>query len=181
MYQVIQHDRRSKMEKSLAQIVREEFLAPTYTTQDTYERVAKEVEAEVLKRLNKFEAEPVAEQELSFVQVAQWVDRHGSTKGLQWLDNGGNWRDADATAIHVSLCYRVAPKKVNDPDDPTTWEKGVAIFRRDAEDAIWILDVFEGYSLGAYYKYCSERGVYKYAKLATPVQVAAWKLINDDL
>ena len=180
-WQVTQHDRRSKMEKSLAQIAREEFLAPTYTTQDTYERVAKEVEAAVLKRLNNSEAEPVAEQELSFVQVAQWVDRHGSTKGLQWRDNGGNWRDADATAIHVSLGYRVAPKKVNDPDDLTTWENGVAIFRRDAEYDTWILDVFVCYSLDSYYKYRSKRGMYKYAKLATPEQVAAWKLINDDL
>ena len=181
-WQVTQHDRRSKMEKSLAQIAREEFLAPTYTTQDTYERVAKEVEAEVLKRLNKSEAEPVAEQELSFVQVAQWVDRHGSTKGLQWRDNGGNWRDADATVIPVSLCYRVAPKKVNDPDDPTTWEKGVAIFRRDSEDDAWILDVFKSYLEGCNFKYHTEHcGRYKYAKLATPEQVAAWKLINDDL
>ena len=118
---------------------------------------------------------------MSFVQVAQWVDRHGSTKGLQWRDNGGNWRDADATAIHVSIGYRVAPKKVNDPDDLTTWEKGVAIFRRDWEDNPWILDVFVGYILGSYYRYHSERGMYKYAKLATPEQVAAWKLINDDL
>ena len=180
-WQVTQHDRRSKMEKSLAQIAREEFLAPTYTTQDTYERVAKEVEAEVLKRLNKSEAEPVAEQELSLVQVAQWVEKHGSTKGLQWQDNGGNWRDADATAIHVSLGYRVAPKKVNDPDDPTTWEKGVAIFCRDIEYAPWILAVFSDYANDATYKYYSERGPYKYAKLATPEQVAAWKLINDDL
>ena len=166
------------MEKSLAQIAREEFLAPTYTTQDTYERVAKEVEAEVLKRLNKSEAEPVAGQELSFVQVAQWVERHGSTKGLQWLDNSGNWRDA--TVLHVFVDYRVARKKVNDPDDPATWEKGVAIFRRDAEDDTWILDVFGGYSLGSTYKYHSNRGVYKYAKLATPEQIEAWKLINDD-
>ena len=180
-WQVTQHDRRSKMEKSLAQIAREEFLAPTYTTQDTYERVAKEVEAEVLKRLNKSEAEPVAEQELSFVQVAQWVEKHGSTKGLQWRDDGGNWRDADSTAIHVAIGYRVAPKKVNDPDDLTTWENGVAIFRRDAEYDTWILDVFVCYSLGSYYKYRSKRGMYKYAKLATPEQVAAWKLINDDL
>lgn len=133
------------------------------------------------KSLNKSEAEPVAGQELSFVQVAQWVVRHGSTKGLQWRDNSGNWRDADATAIHVSIEYRVAPKKVNDPDDLTTWEKGVAIFSRDEEDDIWILDVFVGYSLGSPYKYRSERGMYKYAKLATPEQVAAWKLINDDL
>ena len=170
------------MEKSLAQIAREGFLATPYSSQDTWKRVAKAVEAEVLKRLNKSEAEPVAGQELSFVQVAQWVDRHGSTKGLQWRDNGGNWRDADSTAIHVRIDYRVPPKKVNDPDDLTTWEKGVAIFRRDAEDDTWILDVFECYLLGSTYKYYSlSRGAYKYAKLATPEQVAAWKLINDDL
>lgn len=172
------------MEKSLAQIAMEEFLATTYSAQDMYDRVAKAVEAEVLKRLNKSEAEPVAEQELSFVQVAQWIEKHGSTKGLQWLDNSGNWRDADAAVIHVRMDYRVAPKKVkklNDPDDPITWEKGVAIFRRDAEDAAWILDVFGGYSLGSTYPYHSNRGAHKYAKLATPEQVAAWKLINGEL
>ena len=149
--------------------------------QDTFDRVAKAVEKEVLARLKKSEAEPVAGQELSFVQVAQWVERHGSIKGLQWLDNSGNWRDGDATIIYALVDYRVAPKKVNDPDDPATWEKGVAIFRRDAEDDTWILDVFGGYLLGSTYKYHSERGAYKYAKLATPEQVAAWKLINDDL
>ena len=167
------------MEKSLAQIAKEEFLVPTYSAQDMYERVAKAVELEVLARINKSEAEPVAGQEVSFVQVAQWVEKHGSTKGLQWRDNSGNWRDA--TVIHVFVDYRVAPKKVNDPDDPTTWEKGVAIFRRDVEYDTWILDVFVGYSLGLYYKYHSERGIYKYAKLATPEQIEAWKLINDDL
>ena len=181
-WQVIQHDRRSKMEKSLAQIAMEEFLATTYSAEDTYERVAKAVEVEVLKRLNKSEDEPVAGQELSFVQVAQWVENHGSTKGLQRRDDKGNWRDDEfVTVICACVDYRVAPKKVNDPDDPTTWENGVAIFRRDAEYDTWILDVFVGYSLGSYYKYHSERGMYKYAKLAPPEQVAAWKLINDDL
>ncbi len=178
--QVIQHDRRSKMseEKSLANIAQTAYWTVS-ENQDTFDRVAKAVEKEVLARLKKSEAEPVAGQELSFVQVAQWVERHGSTKGLQWLDKSGNWRDA--TVLHVFVDYRVAPKKVNDPDDPTTWEKGVAIFRRDAEDATWILDVFRGYSLGSYFAYYSERGVYKYAKLATHEQLAAWKLINDDL
>ena len=135
------------MEKSLAQIAMEEFLATTYSAQDTYERVAKAVEAEVLKRLNKSEAEPVAGQELSFVQVAQWVENHGSTKGLQWRDDSGNWRDESGqwrddeviTIIYARVDYRVAPKKVNDPDDQNTWEKGVAIFSRDAEDAAWKL------------------------------------------
>ena len=150
--------------------------------QDTFDRVAKAVEKEVLARLNKSESEPVAGQELTFVQTARWVEQHGSTEGLQWQDGSGKWwSDDDVKAIYAGVVYRVAPKKVNDPDDPTTWEKGVAIFRRDAEDATWILDVFGGYSLGSYYKYHSERGVYKYAKLATPEQIEAWKLINGDL
>ena len=170
------------MGKSLAQIAMEEFLATTYSSaQDTYDRVAEAVEAEVLTRLNKSEAEPVAGQELSFVQVAQWVEKHGSTKGLQWLDNSGNWRDA--TVLHVYVDYRVALKKVkklNDPDDPITWEKGVAIFRRDAEDAAWILDVFGGYFLGSTYPYVANRGAHKYAKLATPEQIEAWKLVNEE-
>ena len=139
------------------------------------------IEKEVLKRLNKSEAEPVAGQELTFVQVAQWVEKHGSTEGLQWRDDSGKWRDDDVTEIYAFVDYRVAPKKVNDPDDPNTWEKGVAIFRRDAEDDTWILDVFECYLLGSTYKYHSERGAYKYAKLATPEQLEAWKLIKGDL
>jgi hypothetical protein len=92
-----------------------------------------------------------------------------------------NTFDRVAKAVEKEVLERrVARKKVNDPDDLTTWEKGVAIFRRDMEDAIWILDVFGGYSLGSTHKYRSEHGVYKYAKLATPEQIEAWKLINDD-
>ena len=173
------------MEKSLAQIAMEEFLATTYSAQDAYERVAKALEKEVLKRINKSEdeAEPVAGQELTVVQVAQWVEKHGSTAGLQWLSDSGEWRDDDGAAIiYAYVDYRVAPWKVNDHDDPATWEKGVAIFRRDEEDAPWILDVCGGYSKDLTYPYRSlSHGAYKYAKLATPEQVAAWKLINDDL
>ena len=140
------------------------------------------VEKEVIARLNKSEAEPVAGQELTIVQVAQWVEKHGTTDGLQWLHVSGKWRDdEDVTTIYASVDYRVAPKKVNDPDDPTTWEKGVAIFCRDEEEDAWILDVFGSYSNGYNYKYYSERSAYKYAKLATPEQVKAWELINDDL
>ena len=72
------------MEKSLAQIAREAYWNTMSENQDTFDGVAKAVEAEVLKRLNKSEVEPVGGQELSFVQVAQWVEKHGSTKGLQW-------------------------------------------------------------------------------------------------
>lgn len=170
-------------ERTLANIAQTAYWTVS-ENQDTFDRVAKAVEKEVLKRLNKSEAEPVAGQELSFVQAAQWVEKHGSTEGLQVLDANGKWRDDEAiTIINAYVDYRVAPKKVNDPDDPTTWEKGVAIFRRDAEDATWILDVFGGYSLGSTYKYNSGRGrgAYKYAKLATPEQIEAWKLINGDV
>lgn len=170
------------MGKSLAQIAMEEFLATTYSSaQDTYDRVAEAVEAEVLTRLKKSETEPVAGQELTHHQVLDWIKKHGSTKGLQRQDGRGAWLDDDTKGVYAYGVYRVAPKKVNDPDDLTTWEKGVAIFRRDAEDAAWILDVFGGYSLGSTYPYHSNRGAHKYAKLATPEQVAAWKLINDDL
>lgn len=169
------------MEKSLEQIAMEEILATTYSTEDTYYRVAKAIEKEVLKRLNKSEVEPVAGQELTFVQVAQWIEKHRSTEGLQWRDSSGEWRDDDVEAIYAHIVYRVAPKKVNDPDDLTTWEKGVAIFSRDFEDEPWVLDVFRCYSSGSSYKYHSERGAYKYAKLATPEQIEAWKLINDTL
>ena len=174
------------MEKSLAQIAMEAFLATTCTAQDTFDRVAKAVEKEVLARLKKSEFEPVAGQELSFVQVAQWVEKHGSTKGLQWLC-GGNWRDADATVIHVFVDYRVAPKKVkklNDPDDHTTWQDDVDIFARDNVSKPWIATKFKGYFKNFDYPYrtlkTSDGSSFKFAKLATPEQIEAWKLINEE-
>ena len=168
------------MKKSLAQIAMEGLLATSYSDQDTYERVAKAVEKAVLARLNK--SEPVAGQELTFVQAAQWIENHGSAKGLQWKDYTGKWRDDDevTTVIYADVVYRVAPKKVNDPLDPTTWEKGVAIFRRDAEDYTWILDVFESYAKGATYKYRTDSGAYEYAKIATPEQIEAWNKTQGD-
>ena len=175
-------DRRNKMseERTLANIAQTAYWTVS-ENQDTFDRVAKAVEKEVLKRLNKSEDEPVAGQELTFVQVAQWVEKHGSTNGLQLLDADREWRDDYVSVICACVKYRVAPKKVNDHDDPTTWENGVAIFCRAFEDAPWILDVFRGYYGGSSYKYHSEHGTYKYAKLATPEQVEAWKLINDTL
>ena len=167
-------------ERTLANIAQTAYWTKS-ENQDTFDRVAKAVEKEVLARLNKSEPEPAAGQELTFVQVAQWVDKHGSTNGLQWLDiNGKWWHDEDVATIYASAEYRVAPKKVNDPDDPTTWEKDVAIFSRDFEDEPWVLDVFKEYSSGSTYKYHSNRGVYKYAKLATPEQIEAWNKIQGD-
>ena len=162
-------------ERTLANIAQTAYWTVS-ENQDTFDRVAKAVEKEVLARLKKSEFEPVAGQELTHHQVLDWIEKHGSTKGLQWRDNSGNWRDDDATVLHVFVDYRVAPKKVT-----TMWEKGVAIFRRDAEDATWILDVFDCYLSGSPYPYHSERGAYKYAKLATPEQIEAWKLINGEL
>ena len=167
-------------ERTLANIAQTAYWNAESENKNTFDRVAKAVEKEVLARLNKPEAEQVAGQELTFLQVAQWVKNNGSTKGLQYRTDSGKWLDGDATIIYGVVDYRVAPKKVNDPDDPATWEKGVAIFRRDAEDDTWILDVFGGYLLGSTYKYHSERGAYKYAKLATHEQIEAWKLINED-
>ena len=166
-------------ERTLANIAQTAYWTVS-ENQDTFDRVAKAVEAEVLARLNKSEAEPVAGQVLSFVQVAQWVEKHGITKGLQWLDTNGKWQDDDFKVIYAYVDYRVAPKKVNDPDDPTTWEKGVAIFRRDLYSDAWGLDTFKGYSDHVLYKYRTERGTYGYAKLATPELIEAWHIINDD-
>ena len=167
-------------EQTLANIAQTAYCTVT-ENQDTFDRVAKAVEKEVLARLNKPEPEPVAGQELTLVQAVRWIERHGSTKGLQWRDDSGKWRDDDVTVIYAFVDYRVAPKKVNDPDDPTTWEKGVAIFRRDSYRDAWALDTLNHYSDNTLYKYNAEHSVYKYAKLATPEKIEAWKLINDDL
>ena len=169
-------------ERTLANIAQAAYWTVS-ENQDTFDRVAKAVEAEVLKRLKKSESEPVAGQELTFVQTAQWVEKHGSTKGLQWLDYRGKWQDDYVTVIYTCVKYRVAPKKVNDPDDPTTWEKGVVV----------LAGSFGFLKLGKFFS-CNRRTDYTYfvdfedyreevnnAKLATPEQVEAWKLINDDL
>lgn len=123
-----------------------------------------------------------AGQELSLFQIAQWIEKYGDTTSLEHLTSDEWVKSYGAQNPPIKSRYRVAPKKVNTPDDPTTWEKGVAIFRRDAEDATWILDVFGGYSLGSTYPYLSlSHGAYKYAKLATPEQIEEWSLINEDL
>ena len=167
-------------ERTLANIAQTAYWTVA-ENQDTFDRVAKAVEAEVLKRLNKSEAEPVAGQDLTFVQAARWIEKHGSAEGLQWLDANGEWLDDDVTVVYTLVDYRVAPKKVNDPDNPTTWERGVAIFRNDSYSDDWVLDTFNHYSDNMIYKYITEHGAYKCAKLATPEQLEAWKLINGDL
>ena len=167
-------------ERTLANIAQTAYWTVS-ENQDTFDRVAKAVEKEVLKRLNKSEVEPVAGQELTFVQVAQWVEKHGSTEGLQWLDDRGKWRDDDYTAIYSHIDYRVAPKKVNDPDDPNTWEKGVAIFVRKHENEPWVLDRFIDNTKEFGWKFSGlNTGIWKHAKLATPEQIEAWNKIQED-
>ena len=137
------------------------------------------IEKEVLARLKKSEVEPVAGQELTFVQAVQWVEKHGSTNGLQWFyTDKQEWRKGGyCKGISSCFKYRVAPKKVNDPDDPTTWEKCIKVFVRNDEYSAWTLANF------AYYDNFNDKFVchcdWNYAKLATPEQVEAWKLIND--
>ena len=170
-------------EKSLSQIVMEVILETTYSTQETCDRVAKAVEKEVLARLNKSEAEPVAGQELTFVQAAQWVAKYGSTDGLQWRDDSGKWLDDDVEVIYAGVDYRVAPKKVNDPDDPTTWEKGVAVLAGGG--GFLKLGKFFSHNRCVDYPYFVDFEDYtdevENAKLATPEQIEAWKLINGDV
>ena len=142
------------------------------------------IEKEVLARLNKSEAEPVAGQELTFVQTARWVEQHGSTEGLQWQDGSGKWwSDDDVKAIYAGVVYRVAPKKVNDPDDPTTWEKGVVVLAGSC--GFLKLGKFFSHNRCMDYPYFVDFEDYtdevENAKLATPEQIEAWKLINGDL
>ena len=168
-------------ERTLANIAQAAYWTVS-ESQDTFDRVAKAVEAEVLKRLKKSEFEPVAGQELTFVQAAQWVEKHGSTSGLQWFyTDKQEWRK-DGYCKGISSCfkYRVAPK-VNDPDDPTTWEKGVVVFLRNYEHEPWVLDRFMDNIKEFGWKFSGlNTGIWKHAKLATPEQVEAWKLINEN-
>ena len=171
-------------EQTLANIAQTAYWTVS-ENQDTFDRVAKAVEKEVLKRLNKSEAEPAAGQELTFVQVAQWVEKHGSTNGLQWLDSNGKWWNyEDVATIYASAEYRVAPNKVNDPDDPTTWEKGAAVLA-GCNVGFLKLGKFVSYNRFINYPYFVDFEDYtdevKNAKLATPEQIEAWKLINGDL
>ena len=141
------------------------------------------IEKEVLARLKKSESEPVAGQELTFVQTARWVEQHGSTEGLQWQDGSGKWwSDDDVKAIYAGVVYRVAPKKVNDPDGPTTWAEGTFILVRNSVSLPWLMgtfikqvapdmvDVIVG----------SERLRYLHAKLATADQIEAWNKTQED-
>ena len=172
-------------ERTLANIALAAYWDTRSENKDTFDRVAKAVEKEVLERFKNDDEEPIiAGQELNHYQVLRWIEKYGSKSGLQHMIPNGLWVGSESLLNHfidTQMRYRVAPKKVNDPDDPTTWEKGVAIFARDREDEVWDLDVFSRYKKNSDFEYCSDNGEWRYAKLATPEQIKAWKLINEDL
>ena len=165
-------------ERTLANIAQTAYWTKS-ENQDTFDRVAKAVEAEVLKRLNKseFESVPVGGQEFTLVQAARWVEKHGSTKGLQWQDDSGEWRDDDVTVIYAFVKYRVAPKKIM-----TTWVEGTFVLVRNSVSLPWLMGTFikqiapdrVDVMVG------SERISYIHAKLATPEQIEEWNKTQGD-
>ena len=143
------------------------------------------IEKEVLARLNESEVEPVAGQELTIGQAAKIAEDYGSTYILEYFnDDLSRFMPCGYTnCIYLGSRYRVAPKKVNDPDDPTTWEKGVVVLAGSC--GFLKLGKFFSCNRCTDYTYFVDfedyREEVKSAKLATPEQVEAWKLINDDL
>lgn len=101
-------------EKRLGDIARDVFYKTDGSASYVFNKVASAVEKEVLLRLN---AEPVAGQELTFVQVAQWVEKYGSTKGLEVLQlNCGVWSmSLGVKDPSTKTKYRVATKKSKRP------------------------------------------------------------------
>ena len=166
-------------ERTLANIAQAAYWNPMSENLDTFDRVAKAVEAEVLSRLKKDEEEPmpVAGQELSFVQVAQWIEKHGSAKGLQWRCGRGEWRDDDSKVVYADVKYRVVSKKIM-----TTWVEGTFVLVRNSVSLPWLMGTFikqiapdrVDVMVG------SERLSYIHAKLATPEQIEAWNKTQGD-
>ena len=126
-------------------------------------------------------------QELTSYQALKWVEVHGSTKGLQYLYKDGEWEDDDYTVVSVHGHYRVAPKEVNLPNDPTTWEEGVKVFAREFDSSQAILADFESYAMGRHFQFIVKeigRAGYlscRVAKLATPEQVKAWQALQESI
>lgn len=121
-------------------------------------------------------------QELTIGQAAEIAEYNGSTDILEYFDDDLSrfMKCGNNNCIYIGSRYRLAPKKVNNPDDPTSWENGVAIFARNSEYDAWSLDVFSCYKENVDFKYVTDFNEWRYAKLATPVQIEAWKLINDE-
>ena len=132
-----------------------------------------------------------AGQELNNYQVLKWIEVHGSTEGLQIYDSYDNeWHcpaTDQATRFSVNNQYRVAPKEVNLPNDPTTWEKGVKVFAREFNSSQAILADFESYEMVSPYQFVVKeigRAGYlscRVAKLATPEQVKAWQALQESI
>ena len=132
-----------------------------------------------------------AGQELTSYQVLKWIEVHGSTEGLQIYDSYDNeWycpATDQVTRFYVNNQYRVAPKEVNLPNDPTTWEEGVKVFAREFDSSQAILADFESYAMGRHFQFIVKeigRAGYlscRVAKLATPEQVKAWQALQESI
>ena len=132
-----------------------------------------------------------AGQELTSYQALKWIEVHGSTEGLQIYDSYDNewYRPAtdQVTRFYVNKQYRVAPKEVNLPNDPTTWEEGVKVFAREFDSSQAILADFESYAMGRHFQFIVKeigRAGYlscRVAKLATPEQVKAWQALQESI
>ena len=61
-------------ERTLANIAQTAYWDTESENKDTFDRVAKAVEKEVLERYKKDEEEPIARQELNHYQVLKWIE-----------------------------------------------------------------------------------------------------------
>ena len=146
-----------------------------------WESIAKAVKEQVLADLHEQESTFIAGQELTYIQVAQWVKKYGSTEGLEVLEFSGIW--SMSLGINDSFIehnYRVPPKKVNDPTDPTTWKVGTPVFCWDSVREYRVPKMFAEYLPERYCKFKTQDDyVFYNAELATPEQVAAWHVLNS--
>lgn len=129
--------------------------------------------------------------ELSLHEVADWVEHYGSTLGLVYSVDGGPRVEStfNTHLIDTEAVYMVAPvKRVNDPDDPKTWKRGVKFFYRNREGLPWVLGILSEFEPGSVYQFKtpvggfkSPVGGFKFGRLATDEQVKAWDKIQEEL
>ena len=98
------------------------------------------------------------------------------------VDEPTECRDDDVKVIYACGVYRVAPKKINDPDDPTTWAEGTFILVRNSVSLPWLMGTFIKQVAPDMVDVVvgSERLRYLHAKLATADQIEAWNKTQED-
>jgi len=116
---------------------------------------------------------------------------HSIDEGIEtrYYAQGGGWDCASKThpltgeQIYVvpkgTVVTAIVSKKVNDPDDPTTWEKGVRVFTKNMLLSAWTgLGKFHGYESDNCIRVSENTDAWPYWKLATPGEITAWELLN---